>query len=81
MTLDLGTLPLTLLTYRGTPIAPLTKVGSNLTSTFKGDPNIEKQHFSPNLTSDDPWPWYVTLALTSLPYERIPIASLTQIWL
>ena len=33
---------------------------------FKGDPNNENKHFPPNLTSDDPWPWYVTLDLIKI---------------
>ena len=28
---------------------------------FKGDPYNENQHFPPNLTSDDLWPWYINL--------------------
>ena len=38
-------------------------------------------HFPPNLTSDDPWSWYMTLLLTLLTYKGTPIASLTQVWL
>ena len=33
---------------------------------FKRDSNNENQIFSPNLTSDDPWPWYVTLDLINI---------------
>ena len=33
---------------------------------FKGDPNNENQHVPPNLTSDDPWPWYVTFDLINI---------------
>ena len=33
---------------------------------FKGDPNNENQHFPPNLTSDDSWPWYVTFDLINI---------------
>ena len=29
----------------------------------KGDPNNKTQHFLPTLTSDDPWPWYMTFDL------------------
>ena len=33
---------------------------------FKRDSNNENQIFSPNLTSDDPWPWYVTFDLINI---------------
>ena len=33
---------------------------------FKGDPYNENQHFPPNLTSDDPWPCYVTFDLFNI---------------
>ena len=33
---------------------------------FKGDPNNENQHFPSNLTSDNPWPLYVTCELINI---------------
>ena len=33
---------------------------------FQEDPNNENQRFQPNLTSDVPWPWYVTFDLINI---------------
>ena len=67
MLLDLGTRLLTSLTYKGIPILhlwpSLVPIGLQL---FKCDPNNEKQHFPPNLTSDDPLPCYVTFDLINI---------------
>ena len=41
------------------PIASLTHLTAIRLQLFKAHPNYENQHFPPNLTSDDPWPWYM----------------------
>ena len=75
MTLDLGTWPLTSLTYKGTLIASLTQVWFQSDFNFsKETPNNKNQHFPPNLTSDDPWPWYVTFDLINI--QRNPYCIL-----
>ena len=55
MTFDLGTWPLTSLTYKN-PSCLWPKVLSIGLQIFKGDPNNENQRFPSNLTSDNPWP-------------------------
>ena len=41
------------------------KFGCNLTSNFSKK-IIPILHFPPNLTSDDPWPWYMTFDLINI---------------
>ena len=33
---------------------------------FRGGPNNNNQHFQPNLTADDPRPWYVIFDLINI---------------
>ena len=68
MTLDLGTWPLTSLTNKGTPIASLTQIWFQSDFDFSKDihPNNKNQHFPPNLTSHDPWHWYMAFDIINI---------------
>ena len=77
MTFDLNMWPLTSLLYKGSHVASMTQVWFQLDFNFSNESNFTFSAYfkweqfyifslSYNLTSDDLWPWYVTLNLLTM---------------
>ena len=65
MTFDLVTWPLSAWTYEGSHIIPINQVWFTMDFNFSSKSKFTFSTLSYNLTSDDLWPWYMTLDLIS----------------